>query len=77
MPSFLTVSEAADAMRVPVATIRYWLSIAKIRGFKPGRHVLIKSEDLTMLVESSELAMLRADRAKRTRTARAMKPRAA
>jgi excisionase family DNA binding protein len=70
MPSFLTVSEAADAMRVPPATIRYWLSIDKIKGFKPGRHVLIRSEDLTALVEASELGKLRADRARRTRTAR-------
>lgn len=70
MPAFLTVSEAADAMRVPLATIRYWLSINKIRGFKPGRHVLIKSEDLTALVEASELGKVRAERARRTRTAR-------
>ena len=77
MPSFLTVSEAADAMRVPVATIRYWLSVGKIRGFKPGRRVLIRADDLTALVDASEIGKLRADRAKRTRTARAAKPRAA
>jgi excisionase family DNA binding protein len=68
--AYLTVSEAADAMRVPLATMRFWLTTGKIRGFKPGRHVLIKSADLAALVEASELGTLRADRAKRARAAR-------
>lgn len=68
-PSFLTVEEAAAALRVPVATIRYWLAVEKIRGFKPGRRVLIKAEDLTAFVESTEVSKLRAHRAKHTRAA--------
>lgn len=70
MPAaFLTIPEVADALRVPVATVRYWLAVEKLRGFKPGRQVLIKADDMAAFVEAAEVGKVRANRAKRTRAA--------
>jgi excisionase family DNA binding protein len=69
MPAFLTIPEVADALRVPKGTVRYWLAVEKLRGFKPGRSVLIKAEDVAAFVEAAEVRKVRATRAKRTRSA--------
>ena len=43
----LTLSEAADILRTPVATLRYWrhLGIGP-DGFRVGRRVMYRIEDL-------------------------------
>jgi len=43
---FLTLQEAADLLRVPVATIRYWRTVGKIKVVKPGRHPLVLQQQL-------------------------------
>ena len=70
MVPFLTLNQVAERLHTPIATVRYWLSVGKLKGFKPGRHVLIKEADLAAFVEAAELGIVRADRARRTRTAR-------
>ena len=43
----LTITEAADLLRSPVATLRYWRHLGTgPRSFKIGRHVLYRKEDL-------------------------------
>jgi len=71
---FLTYDQVAERLHVPVATVRYWVSVGKITAFKPGRHPLVKQTDVETFVESNELGKLRAERARRTRTARGVAP---
>ena len=43
----LTVTEAADLLRAPVATVRYWRHLGTgPRSFRLGRRVLYRTDDL-------------------------------
>jgi len=43
----LTLSEAADYLRTPIATLRYWRHLGTgPRGFRMGRRVMFRREDL-------------------------------
>ena len=43
----LTMQEAADVVRVPVATLRYWRHLGTgPRSFRLGRRVLYRTNDL-------------------------------
>ena len=46
-PELLTITEAAERLRTPVATLRYWRhrNIGP-RSFRLGRRVLYRSDDL-------------------------------
>ena len=46
-PDLLTIAEAADCLRTPVATLRYWRhrDIGP-RSFRLGRRVLYRRDDL-------------------------------
>jgi excisionase family DNA binding protein len=46
-PELLTIAEAAELLRAPVATLRYWRHLgAGPRSFRLGRRVLYRREDL-------------------------------
>ncbi len=46
-PELLTITEAADLVRAPVATLRYWRHLGTgPRGFRLGRRVLYRRDDL-------------------------------
>ncbi|MCZ2807552.1 helix-turn-helix domain-containing protein [Modestobacter sp. VKM Ac-2983] len=46
-PELLTVTEAADPLRAPVATLRYWRHLGTgPRSFRLGRRVLYRTDDL-------------------------------
>jgi excisionase family DNA binding protein len=46
-PHLLTLPEAATYLRTPVATLRYWRHLgAGPRGFRLGRRVMFRREDL-------------------------------
>ena len=46
-PELLTIAEAAELLRVPVATLRYWRHLeAGPRSFRLGRRVLYRHSDL-------------------------------
>lgn len=46
-PELLTITEAADLLRAPVATLRYWRHLgAGPRSFRLGRRVLYRIDDL-------------------------------
>lgn len=46
-PELLTISEAAQLLRAPVATLRYWRHLGTgPRSFRLGRRVLYRRDDL-------------------------------
>jgi excisionase family DNA binding protein len=55
--ALLTLTEAAAVLRTPVATLRYWrhLGIGPA-GFRLGRRVLYRRDDLDRWVESQRTA---------------------
>ena len=50
-PALLTLGEAASFLRTPVATLRYWRHLGVgPSGFRLGRRVMYRREDLTRWV---------------------------
>ena len=46
-PELLTITEAAEVLRAPVATLRYWRHLGTgPRSFRLGRRVLYRRDDL-------------------------------
>ena len=46
-PELLTITEAADLLRAPVATLRYWRHLGTgPRSFRLSRRVLYRTDDL-------------------------------
>ena len=46
-PDLLTITEAADLLRAPVATLRYWRHLGTgPHSFRLGRRVLYRRDDL-------------------------------
>ena len=46
-PELLTITEAAELLRAPVATLRYWRHLGTgPRSFRLGRRILYRSDDL-------------------------------
>jgi hypothetical protein len=49
----LTITEAADILRSPVATLRYWRHLGTgPRSFRLGRRVLYRYDDLTTWINT-------------------------
>ena len=47
VPELLTIDEAAELLRAPVATLRYWRHLGTgPRSFRLGRRVLYRRDDL-------------------------------
>ena len=52
-PDLLTITEAADLLRAPVATLRYWRHQgAGPHSFRLGRRVLYRREDLHAWIDT-------------------------
>ncbi len=52
-PELLTITEAADLVRAPVATLRYWRHLRTgPRCFRLGRRVLYRREDLQAWIDA-------------------------
>jgi excisionase family DNA binding protein len=50
-PELLTITEAAELLRAPVATLRYWRHLGVgPAGFRLGRRVLYRQDDLEQWV---------------------------
>ncbi len=51
-PELLTITEAAELLRAPVASLRYWRHLGTgSRSFRLGRRVLYGRDDLQAWVE--------------------------
>ncbi len=52
-PELLTIIEAAELLRAPVATLRYWRHLGTgPRSFRLGRRVLYRSDDLRSWIDA-------------------------
>jgi excisionase family DNA binding protein len=52
-PDLLTIGEAAELLRAPVATLRYWRHRGTgPRSFRLGRRVLYRRDDLRAYIDS-------------------------
>ena len=52
-PELLTITEAAELLRTPVATLRYWRHLGTgPRSFRLGRRVLYRSDDLRSWIDA-------------------------
>ena len=52
-PELLTIADAADLVRAPVATLRYWRHLGTgPRSFRLGRRVLYRRDDLRAWIDS-------------------------
>jgi excisionase family DNA binding protein len=52
-PELLTITEAAELLRAPVATLRYWRHLGTgPRSFRLGRRVLYRNEDLRSWIDA-------------------------
>ncbi len=52
-PELLTITEAAELMRAPVATLRYWRHLGTgPRSFRLGRRVLYRRDELNAWIDA-------------------------
>ena len=52
-PELLTITEAADVLRAPVATLRYWRHLGSgPHSFRLGRRVLYRRADLRSWIDA-------------------------
>jgi excisionase family DNA binding protein len=52
-PELLTINEAAEILRAPVATLRYWRHLGTgPRSFRPGRRVLYRRADVHAWIDA-------------------------
>ncbi|MCU1616472.1 MAG: transcriptional regulator, MerR family [Frankiales bacterium] len=52
-PELLTIAEAAELLRAPVATLRYWRHLGTgPHSFRVGRRVLYRRDDVSAWIES-------------------------
>lgn len=52
-PELLTITEAAELLRAPVATLRYWRHLgAGPTSFRLGRRVLYRREEVHAWIDS-------------------------
>ena len=52
-PELLTITEAAELLRAPVATLRFWRARnIGPRGFRLGRRVVYRREDLQAWIDA-------------------------
>jgi len=56
---YLTLAEAAAIARTKPESVRYWVWLRKLRGFKPGRALLVREDDLHALIESNQVGVSR------------------
>src|SRR5436305_5401664 len=76
-PDLLTITEAADLLRAPVATLRYWRHLGTgPRSFRLGRRVLYRRNDLHAWIEGqcNEAVDRRPRSGQSTSPARARRP---
>lgn len=46
LASLLTITEVASLTRAPIATVRHWIAVGKLRSLRPGRRRLVRRADL-------------------------------
>jgi len=59
LPDVLDISEAAEALRVPIQALRDLLRRGKIRGFKTGAHWKVTKIILIDFIKRQEAALMK------------------
>lgn len=49
---YLKLTEASELCSTAPETLRFWIWQGKLRAYKPGRHVLVREDELRAHVES-------------------------
>lgn len=65
MPEYITVPEAAEIARAPITTIRHWLTVGKLPSYKPGRHQLLRKDQLLAFIEGTQKPTVNQSRARK------------
>ena len=50
---YLTFEEAAEIARVKPSTVRWWCTTGRLTRYKPGRHPLVKREELLAFIDGT------------------------
>jgi excisionase family DNA binding protein len=54
-PDLLTITEAADILRTPVNTLRYWRQLGTgPASFRIGRHVVYRRSDVLAWIDNQQ-----------------------
>ncbi len=53
MKQWLSVEDVSKELGVPVETVRSWIRNKKLPAYKPGKHYLIRPEDLDKFIKDS------------------------
>ncbi len=54
-PELLTLAEAADLLRTPVATLRFWRHLGTgPRGFRLGRRLLCRRDEIDAWIDAQQ-----------------------
>jgi excisionase family DNA binding protein len=53
MKQWLTVEDISAEIGVPEETVRAWIRNKRLPAYKPGKHYLVKREDLQKFLEDS------------------------
>lgn len=61
-PRYLRLAEASELCSTASETLRHWIWEGKLRSYKPGRHVLLREDELRAHIEAHETRTLRAAR---------------
>ncbi|NEK86114.1 helix-turn-helix domain-containing protein [Blastococcus saxobsidens] len=65
-PELLTIAEAAELLRAPVATLRYWRHLGTgPRSFRLGRRVLYRADDLRSWIDVQHAQVANDSRSRR------------
>jgi len=58
-PEFVTLAQASSLIATPSETLRRWIWQGRLKGYKPGRGLLLRRADVLALVEANELGAKR------------------
>jgi excisionase family DNA binding protein len=58
---FLTLTQITQQLPVARESVRHWIKSGKLPAYKPGRHLLVRRDELEALIASTAVV-----RAKRT-----------
>jgi excisionase family DNA binding protein len=59
-PRYITLEEAGTLCSSPPETIRKWTRSGKLKGYRPGKLLLVREDELRAFIESRETRKIRA-----------------
>lgn len=57
---YMTLAEASAICSTPTETLRKWIQSGRLRGYRPGKALLVREDELRSYVESRETRNIRA-----------------